>query len=199
MHVGLPSTSPLNEALVGLELLLARLYTWQETVASEREGTSFSPEISPLSGLVARWRRLQSASWGHVIEAAVDGERERVAESWHHLFKLISGAADPKTAVQVVTVAEEFLQSATLGQFAARLEMLRIFSAHCKIVGGGLWPVAVWLANVAAYYGQHLPAVEADLRASLAPIRKALAVCSFCQFFLAFRWFMLIRIGRYAM
>jgi midasin (ATPase involved in ribosome maturation) len=163
---------------VGMELLLARLHTWQEHVASDREGTSFAPEIPSISGIVARWRRLQSTSWNQVIEAALEAERERVAESWHHLFGLISRSADPETAARVMPVAEEFLQSATLAQFGARLELLAIFRDHCAIVGGDLRRLAICLANLASYYSQHLTSVEAELRALLAPIRKELAVCT---------------------
>lgn len=177
--------------MVGLDLLLARLNDWQEHSASEREGTSFAAAIPAVAGLAARWRRLQLAGWARVIDAALDAERERAAEHWHHLFALVSGASASKISL-VLPVVEEFLQSSSIVQFTPRLELLTMLRDHCLLAGRDASTqeqarthrrLGVSLGNVVAYYAQHSETVQKELKQALAPVRKELAVrlcCMWC-------------------
>lgn len=170
---------------MGLDLLLARLQHWQDFVASESEDTSFAPLITPLAGLAARWRRLQLAGWTRTIDSVLQDEWKRAAQHWHHLHTLLVGSSESKALADVLPVVEEFLQSSTLGQFDARLDLLAVFGGHCGALaaaeggggGGGGWrALEVGLGNIAAYYAQHQAAVQAELNKALAPTRKELRV-----------------------
>ena len=55
---GLPASAPMQTALTGLELLLARAQLWQDTAALH---VSLARQLERLSRLALRWRRLQLA------------------------------------------------------------------------------------------------------------------------------------------
>ena len=209
---------------MGVDLLLARLNHWQEFHASARENTGLSSHQFELAGLAARWRRLQLAGWGKVIDAALQEEANRSAAQWHGLYTLLFcapsskiGASDgtdsdrarvraPPDVSELLPVFEEFLQSATLGQFQQRLDMLSLFGAQCGIIvaaatsqspvnlsatsaantattdatspscqlQAGWRALEVATGNVVAYYAQHAAAVQAELHAALASVKKEL-------------------------
>lgn len=185
--------------MVGVDLLLARLNHWESHVASASEDTSFSAELAPISALAARWRRLQLAGWARVIDGALAADRAAVFGQWHRLFGVFFGGAPPEN---VLPVLEEFLQSATLGQFAARLDLLAVFRGHCGILGAGdpeNADVSGWrrlevaVGNVLAYYGQHRDAVQNELKRVLSPIQKELKVCCCPAFYMRHRWLQWLR------
>jgi midasin len=192
---GLSSTAPLKEAMVGFDLLLARLNHWQEFNASASEDTSFAAHVGAVAGLAARWRRLQLAGWQRVIDAALVADRAQVFQHWHYLYSLLFGRFGPGSLSEVLPVLEEFLQSATLGQLELRLSLLAVFGAQCGVCAAtaatdawrGWRALEVGLGNVAAYYAQHLQAVQGELHKALAPIRKELRV-RFCHFRTVLLW-----------
>ena len=181
---GLSADSPLKEAMVGVELLIARIKTWQDHNASEREGTSVGDLEPAISGLAARWRRLELASWRTLIDRSLCRQRELALTHWFHLYSILF--TDPLEIASVLPVLEEFLQTCTLGQFCTRLSLLDMFSKWCAVLATGsesterqrLEALSICLSNVGSYYGQHVDAVERELEAGLADVRKELRVIS---------------------
>ena len=55
------------QALVGVELLLDKAQIWEVGAARH---VSLSPELAELSRLVARWRKLELASWPALLDTA---------------------------------------------------------------------------------------------------------------------------------
>jgi midasin (ATPase involved in ribosome maturation) len=172
--------------MVGVDLLLARLNNWQHHIASASEGTSFEDITAPIAGIAARWRRLQLAGWARVIDSALENDRARAFESWYHLYSIFFGASTLDNAARLLPVVEEFLQSATIGQFEARLELLAVFGGHCGIIAavegnepaeGRRWrTLEVSVGNMIAYYSQHVAAVSKELKRAVAPVQKELRV-----------------------
>jgi midasin len=125
--------------------------------------------------------------------------------AWFHLLRLVdravagegddrsgdgcSAGADPTASPAAVTpaalaaLAEQFMQSAPLGEYAGRLGLLRAFAGHAKAVAARPTssPAAVAratsavLTNVASLFALHAPAVAAAAEAALAPLAKQLA------------------------
>jgi len=68
------------------------------------------------------------------------------------------------------------MQSAPLGEYSARLDLLRAFAAQAGVAPGpGARPTAAVLSNVARLFDLHSPAVDAASAAALAPLTKQLA------------------------
>ncbi len=92
-------------------------------------------------------------------------------------------AEQEQTYRRVASTLEAFVQTSTLGEFRARLAMLRAFEAHVRVrqqQPGGAGPLAAPLAaalsNVVRYYGQFAGAVDAALTEGMAPLEKDLQV-----------------------
>jgi len=142
-----PVGAPHMRVLTGLETLLARVDEW-EAVASR--DVSLADASKPLSGLVKQWRAVELASWQSVLtqcEAAAVRDANRW---WFRLFELVDalpprahdGAAwvmieGRKTASaqaldpELFSVLDQFLRTATLGDFARRVELIAAFGEFC--------------------------------------------------------------------
>lgn len=66
-------SAPMQTALTGLELLLARAQLWQDTAARH---VSLARQLERLSRLALRWRRLQLAAWRGTVRAAAERHAE---------------------------------------------------------------------------------------------------------------------------
>lgn len=178
----MPCIAPLKDAMVGVELLVTRVQDWQSHNASVREQTSLAEHQAPLAALCTRWRKMELASWSLLVEQALDRERHRARVHWFHLVGLIlsdhKGAAPEVT--EVLAVVEQYLQSASVGQYETRLHLLGLCAAHCAVLTctgrPSYAPLQRCLENVAAYYAIHLPAVREALQSGLEPVMKEMNV-----------------------
>ena len=202
-----PAT-PLKAAAAGLDLLLASAQLWEETAAASH--TRLDAHLGPLSALGARWRALELAGWKQLLgRARSDAAAAGAGVGWFHLYRLVSSAAADAystastrvTPADVAAVAEQFMQSAPLGEYSARRALLRRFAAHAQALalappaeggeeGGNasssssspplqqqqqLVRVAAALDNVASLYSLYEPLVSAAADRALEPHAKALS------------------------
>ena len=146
--LSLPSTSPLKSALTGLELLLARALVWEETAA---KFVSIATELNGVAALATRWRQLELASWRTTLKQALVNHASGARKSWFHLYGLLvlgiqqqqqeikeprsepepaQGNTDEERYRSVAASLEAFLQTSTIGEFEARLQLLSSFADH---------------------------------------------------------------------
>ncbi|KAF6262490.1 hypothetical protein COO60DRAFT_1699221 [Scenedesmus sp. NREL 46B-D3] len=206
--LGLPLTVPLKQALTGLELLLARAQVWEETAAKH---VSLKPQLAAVAGLATRWRKLELASWKGLLERVRAGHAGAASRSWYHLYQVLvlgtggdsaaaaaadaaaAGASDAAAAApgaayrRTASLVEAFVQTSTVGEYAARLQLLQSFACQLTVTTAAAagdaaaaaaelsGRVASMLWNVLSYYTQYLPAVSAAIDAGLGPLSKELA------------------------
>ncbi len=112
-------------------------------------------------------------------------------QAWFHLYRILL-TADDLAPAEVAPTVEQFMLSAPLGEFAARLGLLDAFhrqltalAAASDGMGGGAeaaerrqrWrALAALLSNVVRYYRQFEPAVQLQISAGMAELEKALQV-----------------------
>jgi midasin len=205
--LGLPLTVPLKQALTGLELLLARAQVWEETAAKH---VSLKQQLTAVAGLATRWRKLELASWKGLLERVRARHAAGASKSWYHLYQVLvlgtggdSAAADADAAGgadataagagpdaayrRTASLVEAFVQTSTVGEYAARLQLLQSFACQLTVTAAGdgataaaaapsssSSQVASMLWNVLSYYTQFLPAVSAAIDAGLGPLSKEL-------------------------
>jgi midasin len=209
--LGLPLTVPLKQALTGLELLLARAQVWEETAAKH---VSLKQQLAAVAGLATRWRKLELASWKGLLERVRARHASGASRSWYHLYQVLvlgtagdSAAADAAAADaadadaaeggdaadaayrRTASLVEAFVQTSTVGEYAARLQLLQSFACQLTVTTAGNAAttaaaaaapsssgsqVASMLWNVLSYYTQFLPAVSAAIEAGLGPLSKEL-------------------------
>ncbi|KIY92200.1 hypothetical protein MNEG_15763 [Monoraphidium neglectum] len=220
--MALPLAAPLKTALTGLELLLARAQVWEETAAKrvslKAELSAVAAvatrwrrlELASWRGLLVRAAARHAAgarrSWFHLYAlltgrpeapaaAPRDGDDDAAtaAAAAAAAAAEAGGDGDADAAYRrAASLIEAFVQTSTVGEFGARLDLLRSFAAqmataaassdgtHPGAEGGAGAPaagpaaLAAALSNTVAYYGQYAPAVEAALSAGLAPLAKEL-------------------------
>jgi midasin len=202
--LGLPLTVPLKQALTGLELLLARAQVWEETAAKH---VSLKQQLAAVAGLATRWRKLELASWKGLLERVRARHAAGASRSWYHLYQVLvlgtpedaaAAAADAAVADgedvavavpdsvyrRTASLVEAFLQTSTVGEYAARLQLLQSFACQLTVTAAAIdsttgsssssGQVASMLWNVLSYYTQFLPAVSAAIDAGLGPLSKEL-------------------------
>lgn len=148
--ISLPPTAPLKEAMVGLELLLARAQVWEESAARH---VSIAEPLRSVAALATRWRRMELDSWESALETACEKHASAAHKNWFHLLGLLLGSlsgeveggegegcegeggvgdrAEDKVREAASTV-EHFLQTSTVGQLRRRLQMLWVFHQHVR-------------------------------------------------------------------
>ena len=85
----LPLASPLSKAVTGLELLLSKAEEW---VATSPRVYHMAEEVKPLKQLVTRWRRLELASWPHLLRVKEVHFTQAASEWVYHLHMAMTEA-----------------------------------------------------------------------------------------------------------
>ena len=87
--LSLPITTPVRKVLTGLELLLARSQTWEETAASV---VSLASELKQVSGLVVRWQRMELESWKTALDRLAQRHATGAHKTWFYILRILSDA-----------------------------------------------------------------------------------------------------------
>ena len=87
--LSMPITTPVRKVLTGLELLLARSQTWEETAASF---VSLASELKQVSGLVVRWQRIELESWETALDRLVKRHATGAHKTWFYILRILSDA-----------------------------------------------------------------------------------------------------------
>jgi midasin (ATPase involved in ribosome maturation) len=180
---GMSVHGSLKDAMVGVELLMANVNEWQKHSASVKEHTSLAQHQAPLAALAARWRNLELSSWSQTMTTSLDKVKSSAYVHWFHLMSVCfpSNGTTPQISAALPLI-EQFFQSSSLGQFEARLDLLKLCCQHCTVLVAcgqhSFTELATCLQNVHSYYAQHLPAVKQALEGALRNIRKEMKVCT---------------------
>ncbi|KIK92495.1 hypothetical protein PAXRUDRAFT_571192 [Paxillus rubicundulus Ve08.2h10] len=137
--------SPVAKFLSASEQLLVQTEDWE--LCANRDN-SIKAHQHALTNLVVEWRRLELSCWKGLLEFQNQSFVGGVAEFWFRLYEvLIQG---PLSAVhevsdggtgglhgylkQLPSLLDEFMQSSSLGQFQARLDLLQSFGVFIRHV-----------------------------------------------------------------
>ena len=140
----LPITKPLPRVLASIERLLLQTDDWE--MYANRENTLVQFRQS-LTQLIVDWRRLELACWKSLLETERLDFVSGVVDWWFQLYEtLVRGSyaaaeqslsGDPAFTQyldSVVPLVDQFMHAAPLGQFQTRIELLRDFEDHLRIL-----------------------------------------------------------------
>ena len=130
--------SPTAKFLSALEQLLMQTEDWE--MYANRDNT-LKEHQHQLTSLIVEWRRLELSCWKSLLESQSQLFICHVAEFWFRLYEVLirgplnaaeetaSGDADSLHGYlkQLPSLLDEFIRSSSLGQFQARLGLLRSF------------------------------------------------------------------------
>ncbi|XP_062522052.1 midasin-like [Corticium candelabrum] len=168
-------TSPLTKFLAGLELLLQKSQDWELCAASQY---SLKKELSEVSEVVLRWRKMELKSWPSVLETVYWKHACKTSRWWFYLYDIIQPYLESSCNcnTEVNSVFNQFMESSTLGEFSSRLQM--IFAFHCylasTVASPECHPVVCTLWHTYNYYRQFLTSVTDYIVKMRVPIEKEL-------------------------
>ncbi|KAL8000860.1 putative AAA+ ATPase domain, midasin, P-loop containing nucleoside triphosphate hydrolase [Plasmopara halstedii] len=94
-------SSPLARTLSGVELLLRKAQEWEIYAA---RAYSITDELSALSSLVTRWRKLELYSWPHLLYVKEKQHRFTAENTWINMYSLLTAQFESDTSMVDVAV-----------------------------------------------------------------------------------------------
>lgn len=128
-------TSPVAKLLSALEQLLMQTEDWEMYACREN---SLKSHQRVLTDLIIEWRRLELSHWKGLLESECRMFTDAVSEHWFNLYELLvrgpvsAVAEDPRLGLskyvqQLPSLLDDFIRTSSLGQFQARLTLLKSF------------------------------------------------------------------------
>jgi midasin len=158
--------SPIAKVLAALEQVLLHTDDWEPYA---HKGNSLKNFQLELSGLIVAWRRLELASWVRLLDDQAEQYLAKDDEFTLRLYgAVIHGAVSAEDADKYLTealpVVSTYINSATQGTYAHRLDVLSAFQTMASEISkseapgaAALGKVATVLANVIAHARLYLP------------------------------------------
>ncbi|KAI5834423.1 P-loop containing nucleoside triphosphate hydrolase protein, partial [Schizophyllum commune Tattone D] len=178
--------SPVAKVLSALEQLLVQSQDWE--MYANRENTLKSHQQN-LTALIVSWRRLELSCWQTLLDSQALSFARAISEWWFRLYDAcVRGALDAATSedalteflVKLLPLLDDFVRTSAVGQYAARLQLLRAFANYCGELSGvktGLSGVALervrlLLCATLAYYSLSSARVQKSLEEQRRPLEK---------------------------
>eukprot|EP00796_Vickermania_ingenoplastis_P012973 gene12973-8827_t len=177
--------TPLMKVMAGCEVLLRQCYEWERNASA---AVSLMTHMNDLSGFVLRWRRLELHCWGHVFKAKRDEFELHAALQWFPLYDAAhgdEGGAGDAVACCLLLFQRltQFMWSARLGDFSARLRMVKGFAFELACRDGLVAPRTNVVMHVADFFQQFEALITEKGAAAVRPLEEDMA--NFCQ---VMRW-----------
>ncbi|KAJ7451619.1 midasin nuclear AAA ATPase [Mycena latifolia] len=140
--------SPVAKVLSALEQLLVQTADWE--IYANRHNT-LKEHQSALTALIVEWRRLELACWQVLLQSQAKTFADGIAEWWFHIYDAtIRGPLDAADREQqdlessslsdylatLIPLLDDFIRTSPLGQFHARMQLLRSFELYCIHLAG---------------------------------------------------------------
>ncbi|XP_077240383.1 midasin-like protein isoform X2 [Tasmannia lanceolata] len=172
MLLALPLDTPLAKALFGLQFLVSRVQFLQENASK----FSLSDQLQPIFVVVSSWKKLELDSWPSLLDGVLEQYEVNAGKLWFPLHSVLHRKlcgdmdADNLSTIQSI---EEFIQTASVGEFKKRLGLLLAFHGQfntsiCLEIDSTphLMENLKILYNVFGYYKQFLPLISEHIEAS---------------------------------
>ncbi|KAJ6530392.1 midasin nuclear AAA ATPase [Mycena vulgaris] len=154
--LALDLSSPVAKVLSALEQLLVQTADWE--IYANRHNT-LKDHQSALTTLIVEWRRLELACWQGLLQSQAKTFADGVSDWWFHLYDAtIRGPMDAAEREQevmadsslrqfessavsdylatLIPLLDDFIRASPLGQFHARMQLLRSFEMYCVHLAG---------------------------------------------------------------
>ncbi|KAK3098216.1 hypothetical protein FSP39_017284 [Pinctada imbricata] len=168
-----PLTAPVIKYLTGMELLVEKAQEWESNAAKH---VSLMKELGDISLVIMEWRKLELSCWSQCLDVVQSKQSQNACKWWFFLLQLIQSESTEQDDIEVMKTLKEFMEQSTLGEYEARLGMLRAF--HCHMINMELDSskeyMKKFLWNLYHFYHQFLQIVQDKIKQLRAPIEKEL-------------------------
>lgn len=173
-----PISSPVMKFLTGFELLLRKCDEWESYASRD---VSIKSQMERVTETIVQWRRHELQSWKELLRWEEHKCAVGSAKLWPHLYRNLLVAVDEAEMDLdgLVKTLDQFLLSATAGEFGYRMGTLRNFSMHLQLLAksglpGNLERVVHILESAVSYYHGLDVFVSAHIRQGRQPLEKEL-------------------------
>ncbi|PHZ13684.1 midasin [Rhizopus microsporus ATCC 52813] len=180
--------SPVAKFLTGIELLLQKSEDWEAYAAKH---VSLKSQRDELIALIVNWRQLELNCWPKLLAAQEQYHQNAAFKWWFHLYDTInntsfdteSSESCKKTAHELLSALDQFMQTSSIAEYQPRLQMIDTFYQQAKLQAQfstneseqlSFEKTAVILRNVYLYYSQFQQHVDTMLTQMRKPIEKDL-------------------------
>ncbi|KAK0464246.1 midasin nuclear AAA ATPase [Desarmillaria tabescens] len=179
--LSLDINSPVAKVLSALEHLLLQTEDWE--IYANRDN-NLKSERAAITSLIVEWRRLELSCWDTLLESESTKFQSGISEWWFRLYDAtVRGPLDAleheEAGVDSVStyfdnllpLLDDFMRGSPLGQFHARLKLLRSFETYCQLVASTKSPsgratlarVRCILKATADYFEMYWPSLSSYL------------------------------------
>ncbi|KAL2164658.1 hypothetical protein VTH06DRAFT_3875 [Thermothelomyces fergusii] len=185
---------PLARIIVAIERLYAHVYEWHEGGWASKAHKA-TPLYDRLRDTICDWRRLELLSWSRLFDAELKKSYEDAKSWWFIAYGAVilepcamlqKGQDLRDHAVKLLGVLESYFTDATLGQFRARLGLLRQLKNQLdQLVRDepALALVRDAIQNFITFYGRYERRVGETIAAGRAPLDRSMK-----DVLLMFKW-----------
>ncbi|XP_045137299.1 midasin-like isoform X1 [Portunus trituberculatus] len=167
-----PLTSPLVKHIIGLETVLEKAQEWERNAHS---GVSMKEQLEAVTHQVLEWRQLELNAWRSCLDSVTHKVAVQGRKWWPYLFDTFQAALTGTVSLpEVLKTLKQFLETAVLGDFQIRLQLL--FSFHCHLAVLEKNKITQSLVaitwNLYHYFSQFLHLVTTTITKARLPIEK---------------------------
>ena len=172
---------PVAKWLPKVEKLHALMYEWQSVASREYSVEALYNEVTEL---IIRARRLELSTWARLLELEHQKCQED-SKSWflvvyEALLPALADIGEPTSVERecikpLVSELSKFMSSSPVGQFSARLDLLRLLRCLCQLLeeSRGLSSVLSGsLESLGRYYDRHTSSIQDFLRKGRKDLEK---------------------------
>ncbi|AEO57560.1 hypothetical protein MYCTH_2303853 [Thermothelomyces thermophilus ATCC 42464] len=185
---------PLARIIVAIERLYAHVYEWHEGgwASKAHKATAL---YEKLRDTICDWRRLELLSWSRLLDAELKKSYEDAKSWWFIAYGAVilepcsilqQGHDLGDHAVKLLSILESYFTDATLGQFRARLDLLRQLKNQLDQMvrdEPALALVRDAIQNFITFYSRYERRVSETITAGRAPLDRSMK-----DVLLMFKW-----------
>ncbi|GAV53771.1 hypothetical protein ZYGR_0AK02730 [Zygosaccharomyces rouxii] len=171
------SSTPVAKMLQKIEQIYTFVAEWEKYASSQ---VSMSSHIRKITDLIISWRKMELQTWNALLKTEEEEINKNIGKWWFYLFEIIivSGISDKSANDSQTTLVSHlniFFSKSSYGEFKTRLNLLRAFSEHTKLLGWSECSIFHSIQNVLKFYGQFESAVEEHIANSRKSLEKEIS------------------------
>lgn len=171
------SSTPVAKMLQKVEQIYTFVAEWEKYASSQ---VSMSSHIRKITDLIISWRKMELQTWNGLLKFEEEQINRSIGKWWFYLFETIVVASiTDKSAngsqTTLVSHLNIFFSKCAYGEFKTRLDLLRAFSEHIKLLGWGEFSIFHAIQNILKFYGQFELAVKEHVANSKKSLEKEIS------------------------
>ncbi|KAM7223879.1 hypothetical protein V8F06_000895 [Rhypophila decipiens] len=185
---------PLARIITGFEHLHSFVYEWQEGgwAPEKYKATALYQQ---LRDIICKWRQLELSSWSRLLDMEAQKNHDDAKSWWFIAYgavilepaqRLEEGGDLAEYAVKLLGILSTYFVEATLGQYAARLDLLRQLKSHLDMLildESRLVVVRDAVQNFILFYSRYEGKVAESIASGRAPLDRSMK-----DVLLMFKW-----------